>query len=661
MIVKIKRDYKWIDTYKFSPSAIKWQKEGTYCSEPRGTMEYDDFWEQEYRRCLQGYTVKGVCGTKDRRITGDHYFFLNYCPIQVIENTNSKSANQITGFPSFIDIQYDLYHEIEEAETDPENPTDLTCLKARGKGLSFISAELGARNFHLIPESKTIYIAADTSYLQDEIKGVLPKLQKMIDHINTYCPEWRQLYTGSFSGNKLQIVARHEVNVDGFWKYDGDFSAIEGISVKDNPDKARGARAGRVLWEESGNNPFMENAIAVNEAATKLGSKKVGFNLFYGTGGSAEADFRPFKKIYQNPYSYNAKALPDQSKTNGGRDKGYFYPVYYGEPGFIDEHGNSLIKECYEYYEKERAKKNGDQLARYMAERPYIDSEAMLELSNTNFPLLELKEQKQNIVKNNFDPIVGMTYRKSDGTVDFMENKKLVPFIHYSDDDYLLQNNKDGAVVIYENPKYQEDEIPENRYIICHDPVAQDEGTSVPCSYVIKRATVDSPTKPNNIVASWIGRPTMHNYYKTLFELADYYNAKVCFENNVGHTKHYADKFKKMHRLAPDPYIPAAQAISRGKYGVRIGMNKGELLRAFGELLITEQLNNKLMLYDIDDIGLVEECLEYKEKDSSFNRVSSMLVGVLYLRQMHKKQELNRRAKMQSSRWMQKLANNEYF
>ena len=663
MLVKIKRSHKWIDTWKFSPAAIKFAEEGSYCSEPEGTMEYDDFWNQEYERCILGYEVPGVAGGTSKRVTGDHYFFLNYSPILLIDNnTKTVSARQQTGFPKFIDIQYDLYKEIELAEL---HGLDFPCLKARGKGLSYISAELGAHNFHLVPESNTIYIASDTGYLQDAIKGVLPKVQKIINHVNENCPPWRQLYDGSFTGNKMQIVAKHQVNRDGFWRSEGDFSAIEGISVANNPDKARGARASRVLWEESGNNPFMENAIAVNEAASKMGKFKVGLNLFYGTGGSAEADFRPFKKIYTNPRSYNAIELEDSSKTNAGKPKGYFFPVYYGEPGFIDKHGNSLVEECYDFYSKEREKKQGDQLARYMAERPFIDSEAMLELSNTNFPLLELKERKKEIVDSVPEPLVGEVYRMGEGKVKFKVNKTLVPYTHYSDDEILLKTKPNGAVVIYEEPQAEEGIIPDNRYIIAHDPVAQNEGTSVPCSYIIKRATMSSPTYSNNIVASWIGRPSMNDYYKTLFNLADMYNAKVCFENNVGHTAQYADKHKMMNRLAPDPYLPTAQAVSRGKYGVRIGHNKDELLRAFGEMLITPQISQngeeKMMISSIEDIGLIEECLEYKEKDPSFNRVSSMLVAVIYLQKMHRKQEIDRRAKMQKSAWMRKLSNNEYF
>ena len=43
-----------------------------YCSYPRNSKAYADFWNREYLRCREGMTVNGYT------ITGDHYFFLNY-------------------------------------------------------------------------------------------------------------------------------------------------------------------------------------------------------------------------------------------------------------------------------------------------------------------------------------------------------------------------------------------------------------------------------------------------------------------------------------------------------------------------------------------------------------------------------------------------------
>lgn len=43
---------------------------------PPGTTEYTQFWEEEQRRCVDGYTADD-----GDYITGYNYFYLNYCPI----------------------------------------------------------------------------------------------------------------------------------------------------------------------------------------------------------------------------------------------------------------------------------------------------------------------------------------------------------------------------------------------------------------------------------------------------------------------------------------------------------------------------------------------------------------------------------------------------
>ena len=57
---------------------------------------YKTFWNEEYRRCREGYTVNGYT------ITGDHYFFLNY---YTLNNTtkNVKAMDAVEkDFPNFI-------------------------------------------------------------------------------------------------------------------------------------------------------------------------------------------------------------------------------------------------------------------------------------------------------------------------------------------------------------------------------------------------------------------------------------------------------------------------------------------------------------------------------------------------------------------------------
>lgn len=64
---------------KFRSSAIKFKETGRYCAYPIGTSEYTQFWDEEKRRCLEGYTAPD-----GDYISGYNYFYLNYCPTNVL-------------------------------------------------------------------------------------------------------------------------------------------------------------------------------------------------------------------------------------------------------------------------------------------------------------------------------------------------------------------------------------------------------------------------------------------------------------------------------------------------------------------------------------------------------------------------------------------------
>ena len=94
---------------------------GKYCSFPQGTKKYHDFWAEEYERCRSGLSVNGY------RITGDHYFFLNYYQLP---ESQVKKTGQGRGliFPTFLSKQYEYFHYIELCELTKH---DVLAVKAR--------------------------------------------------------------------------------------------------------------------------------------------------------------------------------------------------------------------------------------------------------------------------------------------------------------------------------------------------------------------------------------------------------------------------------------------------------------------------------------------------------------------------------------------------
>ena len=67
---------KVINSDKFRQAAIYYEKHKVYCPYPVGTTEYVKYWDEETRRSIDGYT-----SDDGDFISGYNYFYLNYCPI----------------------------------------------------------------------------------------------------------------------------------------------------------------------------------------------------------------------------------------------------------------------------------------------------------------------------------------------------------------------------------------------------------------------------------------------------------------------------------------------------------------------------------------------------------------------------------------------------
>ena len=103
---------------------------GTYTLAPPGTIAYQEFWDEEDRRCREGYTSGGI------RITGEHYSYLNYARVKITVGEDKK-ARKYDGFPRFLDMDYYYFHELEQAR---DNMEGMIVAKSRRKGFSYKGA-----------------------------------------------------------------------------------------------------------------------------------------------------------------------------------------------------------------------------------------------------------------------------------------------------------------------------------------------------------------------------------------------------------------------------------------------------------------------------------------------------------------------------------------
>ena len=126
------------DPIPFQVLAKTYEKTGKYTEFPPQCKPYADFWDDIFEKCTNGVTIGKY------RLTGDHYFFLNFYRMMTITEDATAGAGRGESFPSFLAKQYEFFHYVEMAE---KLGKDICILKARGIGLSEIVACLAVRPY----------------------------------------------------------------------------------------------------------------------------------------------------------------------------------------------------------------------------------------------------------------------------------------------------------------------------------------------------------------------------------------------------------------------------------------------------------------------------------------------------------------------------------
>ena len=403
-------DQKLHDTDKFRQAAIFFQKHGCYTLAPRGTTDYNKYWEQETDRCLNGYTAPDGEG-----ITGYNYFYLNYSPIMRLkeeeytdrEGNLRKRRQRILEFPSFWDYDYYYFCAIEQAELEGKH---MAVLKCRQRGYSFKGGSMLVRNYMLIPGSKNFAIASEQKFLIGD--GLLTKAWQIMDFLDKHTAWAKQRLVST----RMERTSGYKIT-DEFGKQteQGYLSSITGITLKNDPERVRGTRAKLVLWEEGGKFPSLLDAWRIEQPSVETDDGKAfGLMIAFGTGGTEGASFEGLKELFYKPKSYNVLSFPniwDEGREN--TECAFFVPAYSnlesfdddGNQVYMDRDGNSYKEKAIENLIDQRNKvKDGgasqQSIDRFISERPIKPAEAVLELGKNIFPRKLLMDQLTRIRTN---------------------------------------------------------------------------------------------------------------------------------------------------------------------------------------------------------------------------------------------------------------------
>lgn len=464
------------DTDYFRPTAIHFQKYGCITKlrpNRNPNSEYGKWVREETRRCFYGY----IRESDGAWVTGDMYFFLNYCPIMKVKKVSGKKGIRVVDFPDFLEGQWLKFIYIHQARNNAKHGAELA---KRGAGKSFVMASILAKRFILgeldestgkISKRVESFVASYMkNYLNED--GILNKFESYID----FCAEFTQ-----FPRKRLQSSINNMHWQMGFKETNsevkkGSLNEVIGISVKDSAGKLRGKRGAFIGLEEFGSFPNLIELYGTLRPSMEDGDIVFGMIFAQGTSGDKDSDFSAAQKIMYSPRAFNMYPIKnDYDKIGQGKNEFvYFFPAYINRNGCYNKDGVSdvtkaILEILINRYNVKYNTTDSTLITKTIAEHPIVPQEAVLRTRGNLFPSAQINERLNQIDTNPniFDDVyVGELIFDKAGQVKYVPSDD-VPIRVYPTED----NKERGAIEFYEMPqKNREGKVFPNRYIIGHDP-----------------------------------------------------------------------------------------------------------------------------------------------------------------------------------------------
>lgn len=368
------RTNDFINTRRFSPVIYN----PLEAIPDRDNPEYDQWWREQYKRCINGYAVTNA--TKRGHtiwIPGRYYFYLNFWKIMAkLDNVDRKDYRN----PMFISLDYFKFMSIELMFMEKK---DQVFGKARQKGFSEFIASILAYNFIFIPHSINVIVAGQSDYSEHTMDNTVHGL----DDLAT--TEFFKRRSPDRSDFKRAQYTEKVPDVDEYGNETGTFSTIikgygselHCITAKDNPQAVSRLSPFFIVYEEIGKwkkGSLLKTMGFVKPSlfATRV---KTGFQVLIGTGGDMEESVLDVQTIMYNPDKYNMRPYKNIFEENMDvttGNVGNFIPGYLFE--LIDEYGNSLIAQSKEAIITSRTKYASSNDAEELTQKPIYLSEMFM-------------------------------------------------------------------------------------------------------------------------------------------------------------------------------------------------------------------------------------------------------------------------------------------
>lgn len=570
------------------------------------SMENLEWYEEQLSRCVYGFEYKG------QRITGDHYWLLNFTPFLVAKkDSRGKVTKEFDILFPYYSIQHDyIFKSIEQAHFESKG---FMWMSGRASGKTYSVLSIIAKIYHLKPKSHSIVSASHSGHANEAFQ----KMLMMVDSIAEVHPT---MALNRLQDTKSLIESGQEVTRDGVKFKEGPRSRIQKVIYGDNPGATRGGRPDIQLFEEVGDwskgAGDLKSCIGASIGSWFVGSIKKCRVFMIGTGGSVSSD--QAKDVFHAPSAYDLLPFSDfKPKTS------FFLPSHYllggkgwEESGVNDNEGSKV------FLEKEREKKKEDMeiYQKFVQEYPYTIEEVFRKSGTNIFNQRKIAQQWTDLHYEKKE------LRPKRGYLDWVKTPNgLIKSVKWSE-------NPEGNIEITEHPfrgKGEPTTYPD-LYVIGVDSIdmgsldstSEKNRSSLAC--LVKKRIVDGQffqQSSNLYVAKYVGRSKDVRWdYEETLKLTLYYNGKV----NVEYTRigivSYFRELKQYHRLMKRPMValPSAGAGEARLFGLERTQN---LIGTPATTYVIDHQDSKIKEY-VEDyydriyfMDLLEQLRDYQRED----------------------------------------------
>jgi hypothetical protein len=548
-IIKEPGEYAFDETAElFNATARTFERTKKYSETLKGTGDYSAYWDKEKERCRVGVIFQKE--DKVWYLDKDYYFWINF--LQIWDKMKKRYR-----FPEV----WDTHYHLALCELDAElQGLHISLIKKRQIGSSFFHAAKLIRGIWFEEGFIGKMGASLAKHINKE--GTWKFLDQYRNFLNKNTAWYRPFEPKEYPLWEQKIETERETATGKQKVTVGLMGKLQGTSLEKDPANGVGGACSIFFYEEGGIAPTADQTKIYMDNALKMGEISTGQFIIAGSVGDLE-QCAPLKKFIYQAKANGFYTRPNKYIDSKGLviDTGLFIPEQWSMPPYIDDYGNSKVKEALkaleQTFEKWKKEKTPEDYQLAISQSPRTLEEAFAARKDSIFPsYLCLAQQKR--IDNKEYPTEYINLRRSmDGTAIECVPSNKIPISEFP----LAKNapDKEGVIVCHERP---DKNASWGQYYATIDPVKDGKTTTSPslCAiYIMKNAvevtkdTEEGPItyiEPEKLVAYWCGRFDDPDKNHERCELMiEWYNAWTLCENNVSDFVNYMIKKRKQRFL----------------------------------------------------------------------------------------------------------------